>query len=313
MGPKARYVGNEIPAEALIWQDPIAEPGYSRISNGTIRKAKRLVMASGLAVPELVRTAWASAGSYRHGDMRGGTNGARLALAPQKDWAVNNPVELDKVLNVLRGIRAEIGEQRISMADLIVLAGNAAIEKAAADAGVDVTVPFTAGRGDATQDETDVVSFGLLEPAADAFRNYYNASSAYRSPAEMLVDRADQLTLTVPEMTVLLGGMRVLAANSDGNLNGVFTDRPGTLTNDFFVNLMDMDMAWRKAEKEGLYEGLDRASGEVRYTGTPVDLIFGSNSELRAVAEVYAYDNAQERFVNDFANAWAKVMNLGLF
>lgn len=307
MGPKARYVGNEVPEEALLWQDPVAEPGYKTISKRNQRRLKNAVLESGLTVPELVRTAWASASSYRDSDMRGGANGARIALAPQKDWAVNNPAELNKVLTKLGEIRADFGEDRVSLADLIVLAGAAAIEKAAADAGVEVEVPFAPGRGDATQEQTDVNSFSLLEPSTDAFRNYFNVASAYRSPTEMLIDRADQLDLTVPEMTVLIGGMRALGANAAGN-HGVFTDAPGALTNDFFVNLLDMGTVWRKSGTEGVYEGLDRSSGAVKYTATPVDLIFGSNSELRAVAEVYAFDNAQERFVNDFVAAWSKVM-----
>jgi catalase-peroxidase len=309
MGPTARYVGNEIPKEALIWQDPVAAPEYSSISRRNERRLKRAVLESDLAVSELVRVAWASASSFRASDMRGGANGARIALAPQKDWAVNNPAEVAKIIAVLEEIRADFGEDRVSLADMIILAGNAAIEKAAADAGVEVEVPFLAGRGDATQAQTDVTSFSLLKPSADAFRNYFNPTTAYRGPAEMLVDRADQLNLTVPEMTVLLGGMRSLGANADGSAHGVFTDNVGTLNNDFFVNLMDMGTVWRKADTEGLYEGLDRETGDVKYTATTVDLIFGSNSELRAIAEVYAFDNAEERFVNDFVDAWVKVMN----
>jgi len=313
MGPKARFVGNDIPTEELLWQDPIPAPDYDKISDRTVRKLKKEILDSGLSVSELVRVAWASAGSYRASDMRGGANGARLALAPQKDWAVNNPAEVAKVLGKLEEIRADIGENKISLADLIVLAGNAAVEKAANDAGVEVEVPFSAGRGDATQAMTDVDSFALLEPRADAFRNYYDPANSYRSPTEMLVDRADQLSLTVPEMTVLVGGMRALGANSAGSNDGVFTDKPGTLSNDFFINLMDMSTQWRKAGTDGLYEGVDRKSGKVKYTATPVDLVFGSNSELRAIAEVYAYDNAQERFVNDFVAAWTKVMQLDRF
>ncbi len=313
MGPRARYVGNEIPQEALMWQDPVAEPGYDRIRSRDIRKIKEAINESGLSVAELVRVAWASAGSYRASDMRGGTNGARVILAPQSTWAANDPAELQKVIGKLSEIRSDIGEKRISMADLIVLAGATAIEKAAADAGVEVEVPFMPGRGDATQAQTDIVSFGLLEPRADAFRNYFDADKAYRSPTEMLVDRADQLSLTAPEMTVLLGGMRALGANTGGAEHGVLTDRAGTLSNDFFVNLLSMDTVWQKAEEAGVYEGFDRASGDKKYTATSVDLIFGSNSELRAVAEVYAYDNAQERFVNDFVAAWTKVMNLGRY
>ena len=245
--------------------------------------------------------------------MRGGANGARIALAPQNQWAVNQPAEIAKVLKVLQGIRADFGEDRVSLADLIVLAGGAAIEKAAADAGVDVEVPFEEGRGDAIDEQTDLNSFSLLEPSADAFRNYYNAATAYRPPTEMLVDRADQLNLTVPEMTALIGGMRVLGANAAGSKHGMFSGQTGTLSNEFFTNLLDMRIVWQKSEEEGVYEGLDRNTGSVMFTATPVDLIFGSNSELRAVAEVYAYDNSQERFVNDFVKAWSKVMQLDRF
>ena len=308
MGPTARYVGNEVPEEALNWQDPVTAPGYTSISRRTQNKVKQAVLDSDLTVSEIVRVAWASASSFRGSDMRGGTNGARIALAPQKDWSVNNPAEVSKVLAVLQGIRKAVGEDRISLADALVLAGAAAIEQAAADAGVEVAVPFVAGRGDATQAQTDVNSFSLLEPTADAFRNYFNVETAYSGPAEMLVDRADQLNLTVPEMTVLVGGMRALGANADGGRHGVFTSNVGTLNNDFFVNLMDMGTQWRKADEKGLYEGVDQATGEVKFTATTVDLIFGSNSELRAIAEVYAYENAQQRFVNDFVNAWVKVM-----
>ena len=313
MGPRARYLQDDTPAEALIWQDPIPEGGA--ISDRDIRKLKGEIMDSGLSVSELVRTAWASAASFRAADMRGGANGARVALAPQKDWAANDPKELAKVLDTLKDIQSDFNGSRkqVSLADLIVLGGAAAVEKAAADAGMDIQVPFVPGRGDATQAQTDVRSFGLLEPKADAFRNYFDADTAYRSPAEMLVDRADQLNLTVPEMTVLLGGMRALGANTGGTAHGVFTDKPGTLTNDYFVNLLDMSTMWRKAGTEGLYEGVDRASGEVKYTGTTVDLIFGSNSELRAVAEAYAYDDAKQRFADDFVAAWTKVMQLDRF
>jgi catalase-peroxidase len=242
--------------------------------------------------------------------MRGGANGARIQLAPQKDWAVNNPAELKKVLDTLRGIQKD-SKKAVSLADLIVLGGNAAIEKAAKDAGYKITVPFNSGRGDAEQKMTDVKSFALLEPTADAFRNYYT-NEAYDSPANMLVDKADLLTLTVPEMTVLIGGMRSLGANAGGNKHGVFTDKPGTLSNDFFVNLLDMSTVWSK-KGDGMYEGKDRASGKLKYTATPVDLIFGSNSELRAIAEVYASNDGDEKFVNDFVAAWVKVMNLDRF
>ena len=313
MGPTARYVGNEVPTDELLWQDPIPSPGYDEISDRTLDRLEDAILDSGLTVPELVRVAWASAASYRASDMRGGANGARLALAPQKDWAINNPAEVEKVLGKLAEIRADVGEDKISLADLIVFAGNTAVEKAAEDAGVDIDVPFTPGRGDATQAQTDVDSFALLEPKADAFRNYFDPDASYRSPTEMLVDRADQLDLTVPEMTVLVGGMRALNANKGGARHGVFTDQPGVLSNDFFVNLLDMSTRWQKAETAGVYEGVDRSTGEAKYVATPVDLIFGSNSELRAVAETYAYDDAQERFVEDFVAAWVRVMELDRF
>jgi catalase-peroxidase len=313
MGPKARYVSGNVPADELLWQDPVPSPGYATISAADQDALKKKVLASGLTVPELVRVAWGAASSYRASDKRGGANGARIALAPQKDWAVNDPAEVAKVLKALRTIRADFGEAKISLADLIVLAGAAAVEKAAADAGVKVAVPFAPGRGDATQAQTDVASFALLEPTADAFRNYYDAKRAYRSPTEMLVDRADQLDLTVPEMTVLIGGLRALGANTGGAKHGVFTDEPGVLTNDFFVRLLDMGVEWRKAKQAGLYEGVDRGSGKVRYSATPVDLIFGSNTELRAVAEAYAYADARERFVRDFVRAWSKVMRADRF
>jgi catalase-peroxidase len=313
MGPRARYVGNEIPQEQLIWQDPVPAPMYESISASNISALKREILKSGLTTPEMVRVAWGAAASFRASDLRGGANGARIALAPQKDWEVNDPEEVRKVLTKLSEIREAFGEDKISMADLIVLAGAAAIERAASDAGVQVTVPFVPGRGDATQEATDVASFNLLELHADAFRNYFNQAKAYRSPTKMLVDRSDQLNLTVPEMVVLLGGMRTLDANTGGARHGVFTDEAGSLSNDFFVNLMDMSIQWRKTAEDGIYEGVDRENGRVMYTATPVDLIFGSNSELRAVAEVYAYDNAKERFVNDFVKAWSKVMNLDRF
>ena len=313
MGPKARYVGNRVPSETLLWQDPVSSPEYDTISRRNQSKLKRRVLDSGLSISELVRVAWASASSFRASDMRGGANGARIALAPQNQWAVNQPAEIAKVLKVLQGIRVDFGEDRVSLADLIVLAGGAAIEKAAADAGVDVEVPFEEGRGDAIDEQTDLNSFSLLEPSADAFRNYYNAATAYRPPTEMLVDRADQLNLTVPEMTALIGGMRVLGANAAGSKHGMFSGQTGTLSNEFFTNLLDMRIVWQKSEEEGVYEGLDRNTGSVMFTATPVDLIFGSNSELRAVAEVYAYDNSQERFVNHFVKAWSKVMKLDRF
>ncbi|MBT8071205.1 MAG: catalase/peroxidase HPI [Gammaproteobacteria bacterium] len=316
MGPRTRYLGDDVPAEELIWQDPVPAVDYPLVNARDVESLKKQILDSGLSTSELVRTAWASAASYRASDMRGGTNGARIQLAPQKDWEVNNPAETAKVLDVLRGIHEDFNkssDRKISLADLIVLGGAAAIEQAAGKAGVTVEVPFAPGRGDATQEHTDVNSFALLEPAADAFRNYFNAAKSYRTPTEMLVDKADQLTLTVPEMTALVGGMRVLDANTNGASHGVFTETPGVLNNHFFVNLMDMSTMWRKAGTEGLYEGVDRESGDVKYTATPVDLIFGSNSELRAVAEVYAYSNGNERFVNDFVAAWTKVMRLDRF
>ena len=318
MGPKARYLANSAPADELIWQDPIPEVDYKLLSDRNVNKLKKAILDSGLSVPQLVRTAWASASSFRASDMRGGANGARIALAPQNNWAVNDPAELNNVLAKLQEVQTAFndklrGNQKVSLADVIVLGGAAAIEKAAADAGVDVEVPFVAGRNDASQAQTDVASFGLLELHADAFRNFYDADSSYRSPTEMLVDRADQLNLTIPEMTVLVGGLRSLGANTGGATHGVFTDNAGTLNNDFFVNLLDMGIVWQKSETEGLYQGVDRKSGDVKYTATPVDLIFGSNAELRAIAEVYAFDNAEQRFAEDFVSAWTKVMQLDRF
>ncbi|MEM8767755.1 MAG: catalase/peroxidase HPI, partial [Pseudomonadota bacterium] len=316
LGPRARFLGSEVPAEELIWMDPIPAVDYALVNNGDIRRLKAAIRDSGLSNAELVRTAWASAGSYRASDMRGGANGARIALAPQKDWAANNPAELAKVLDALREIQADFNDRsrrQISLADLIVLAGATGIERAAEENGMDVAVPFVPGRADALQEQTDVNSFAFLEPTADAFRNYFDVQASYRSPTEMLVDRADQLDLTVPEMTALLGGLRALDANWDGSAHGVFTDQPGTLSNDFFVNLMDMSVAWQKSERDGLYEGVDRDTGAVLYTATPVDLIFGSNSELRSIAEIYSYDDAEGLFVNDFVAAWTKVMQLDRF
>jgi catalase-peroxidase len=317
MGPSVRYLGVEVPSGELIWQDPIADVEHDLIGSRGIKSLKNQILTAGLSVPELVRTAWASASSFRASDMRGGANGARVVLAPQKDWLVNNPAELTKVVSKLQAIRQQFNAsssgKRVSLADLIVLGGVAAIEKAAKDAGVDIAVPFTAGRGDATQAQTDVVSFGLLKPTADAFRNYFDAEASHRSPTEMMVDKADQLNLTVPEMTVLVGGMRALGANSFASQHGVFTDKPGTLSNDYFVNLLDMSNQWRKTSEEGVYEGVDRKSGKLKYTATPVDLIFGSNSELRATAEAYAYAGAKPRFVADFVKAWSKVARLDRF
>lgn len=318
MGPRARYLGDNVPKEQLIWQDPVPEVDHKLVDADDINELKKEVMNSGLSVASLVRTAWASASSFRASDMRGGANGARIQLAPQKDWAVNNPEELATVLGKLEDIRDDFNSgmfqsKKISMADMIVLAGAAAVEKAAMDAGIEIAVPFVPGRTDASQEQTDVASFSLLEPKADAFRNYFDESSSYRPPAEMLVDKADQLRLTVPEMTVLIGGMRALNANADGSGHGVLTDNPGQLSNDFFVNLLDMSTTWRKANTAGVYEGIDRKTGEVKYTGTTVDLIFGSNSELRAVAEVYAFDGSKQKFVEDFVAAWSKVMQLDRF
>ena len=316
LGPGARYLGSEVPSEKLVWQDPLPKAEGPQVDAKDIASLKSKILASGLTVPELGRTAWASAASFRGTDMRGGANGARIRLAPQKDWEANNPAELSKVLGKLEGIQQEFnrGKKKVSLADLIVLAGSAAVEKAAKDAGVNVQVPFTAGRVDATQEQTDTKSFAVLEPMADGFRNYYRAGQAGLSPAEALVDKANMLQLTVPEMTVLVGGLRALNANTGAAAHGVFTSRPGTLTNDFFVNLLDMSTKWNKSTKaEGVYEGVDRKSGQSKWTATPVDLIFGSNSELRAVAEVYASADGKERFVQDFVKSWSKVMNLDRF
>ncbi len=315
LGPRARYVGSEVPAEVFIWQDPVPVVDHELIGDADIANLKALILKSGLTVPELVRTAWASAATYRGSDMRGGANGARVRLAPQKDWAANDPQELDRVLKTLEKVQTEFnaslsGGKKVSLADVIVLGGAAAIEEAAKQGGATVSVPFTPGRTDATQEMTDANSFAVLEPNADAFRNYYSDKS-WASPTEMMVDKADLLTLTVPEMAVLVGGMRTLDANAGASRHGVLTDKPGTLTNDFFVNLLDMSTKWQKSEQTpGVYEGLDRASGQQKWTATSVDLIFGSNSELRAVAEVYAADDGEEKFLNDFVAAWTKVMNL---
>jgi len=318
MGPRARYLGAEVPREDLIWQDPLPRVDHALVDASDVAALKSRILASGLTVPELVRTAWASAASFRGTDMRGGANGARIRLAPQKDWAVNDPAELAKVLQRLEGIQkdfngASSGGKQVSLADLIVLGGGAAIEQAAKNAGYEVQVPFTPGRTDASQAQTDVASFAVLEPTADGFRNYFGSGQP-RSPAAMLVDKASMLTLTVPEMTVLVGGLRTLNANAGQTAHGVFTARPGTLSNDYFVNLLDMSTKWNKsATAEGIYEGRDRATGKVKWTATPVDLAFGSNSELRAVAEVYAAVDGREKFVGDFAKAWSKVMTLDRF
>jgi catalase-peroxidase len=315
LGPKSRYLGSLVPEGDLLWQDPIPAVDYPVINARDITSLKSEILDSGLTVQQLVRTAWASASSFRGTDFRGGANGARIRLAPQKDWAANNPAELANVLSVLEGIQTGFNDgsrRKVSMADLIVLGGVAAIEKAAADAGFDVDVPFVPGRADTTQELTDVASFAVLEPKADGFRNYWSEDSLL-SPAVALVDKADMLDLTVPEMTVLVGGMRALDANTDGSAHGVFTAKPGTLSNDFFVTLMDMSVEWSPSSMAGIYEAKDRATGEVKWTATPVDLIFGSNSELRALAEFYAQDDAREQFVTDFVAAWTKVMTLDRF
>ena len=317
MGPKARYLGADVPQEDLIWQDPIPKVDHPLIDKADIASLKTQILSSGLTVPELVRTAWASASTYRDTDMRGGANGARIRLAPQKDWDANDPAELEKTLAKLEAIEADFnskaaGGKKVSLADLIVLGGAAAVEKAAKDAGHPVSVPFHPGREDAAQEMTDAVSFAYLEPTADGFRNYFAAGNR-RSPSEMLVDKADTLGLTVPEMTVLVGGMRALDANAGGSKNGVFTDRPGALTNDFFVNLLDMSTAWKPASQSGVFEGRDRATGDLKWTATEADLVFGSNAELRAVAEVYAFAGASDKFANDFVAAWTKVMDADRF
>jgi catalase-peroxidase len=316
MGPRARYVGG--PAEELIWQDPVPAVDHELVDQDDVRALRNKVLNSGLGIPELIRTAWASASTFRGTDMRGGANGARIRLAPQASWDVNNPDELDKVLKVLERIRTDFnrsarGGKRISMADMIVLAGDAAVARAAKKAGYDVAVPFVPGRTDATQVQTDIASFEVLRPKADAFRNYFGEGN-YRSPTDMMVDKADMLTLTVPQMTALVGGMRALGANAGGSEHGLFTDRPGTLSNDFFVNLLGLDTVWTKSKKEeGIYEGRDRDSGKLKWTATPVDLLFGSHAELRAIAEVYAAKGGEEKFVNDFVDAWNKVMMLDRF
>ncbi|WP_448213814.1 catalase/peroxidase HPI [Colwellia sp. MEBiC06753] len=317
MGPRARYVGSEVPSEVLLWQDPLPKADYKTIGNKDIAKLKKQILSSGLTTSELVRTAWAAAASHRVTDMRGGANGARIRLEPQNGWAVNNPAELSKAIDKLEAVQTAFnkksGKTKVSLADVIVLGGAAAIEQAAKEAGHKVSVPFAPGRVDATQAQTDVQSFSYLEPMADGFRNYY-AEGSYMSPTEMLVDKANLLGLNVPEMTVLVGGLRALGANYDGSSYGVFTDKPGALSNDFFVNLLDMSTKWSKDQaNDGIYLGYDRASGDLKWKATPVDLIFGSNSELRAITEVYASDDAKDKFVNDFVNAWVKVMQLDRF
>jgi catalase-peroxidase len=315
MGPSRNFLGKEVPKESLIWQDPIDDKTQSNIDAAGVQALKAQILKSDLTVSELVRVAWASAASYRHSDMRGGANGARIALSPQKDWSVNNPAESAKVIKTLKVIQDDYNDSffsksKVSLADLIVLGGSAAIEKAAKDAGFTVSVPFNAGRGDATQAMTDINAFNLLELTSDGFRNYFDAEQSYKSPVDMLVDKADQLDLSVPEMTVLVGGLRALDANYKGLKHGVLTSTPGTLSNDFFVNLLDMSTQWKKSSTDGIYEGFDRQSGSKKWTATSVDLIFGSNSELRAVSEVYAFDTSRQKFVEDFVAAWTKVMNL---
>jgi catalase-peroxidase len=318
MGPKSRYLGPEIPSEDLIWQDPIPAVNHKLIDEKDVAELKAKVLKSGLTVSQLVSTAWASASTFRSSDKRGGANGARLRLDPQKEWEVNNPKQLKKVLKALEAIQEEFnssqsGNKKVSLADLIVLAGCAGVEKAAKDAGFNLTVPFTPGRMDASQEQTDVEGFAFLEPLADGFRNYLKKQYAL-STEDMLVDKAQLLTLTAPEMTVLLGGMRVLNTNYDGSKNGVFTDRPEVLTNDFFVNLLDMGVAWTpNSDSKECFDGRDRKTGKVKWTATRADLVFGSNSELRALAEVYASSDAREKFVKDFIAAWNKVMNLDRF
>ncbi len=318
MGPRARYLGPDAPAEVLTWQDPVPDADHPLIDATDIAALKKEILATRLTNAELVRTAWASASSFRGTDMRGGANGARVRLEPQSNWAVNDPPSLDKVLRGLEGIRnkfnrAQKGGKQVSLADLIVLGGAAAIERAAKAGGMDIKVPFAPGRTDASQAQTDIEAFAVLEPKADGFRNYF-ADTNRRTPAAMLVDKADLLTLTAPEMTALVGGLRVLNANAGGVTHGVFTDEPGVLSNDFFVNLLSMSTRWQKSSaQDGVYEGYDRASGDLKWQATPVDLLFGSHAELRAIAEVYAENGGQEKFVSDFVDAWVKVMRLDRF
>lgn len=318
MGPRSRYLGPEVPKEELLWQDPIPAVNHKLIDDQDIKALKLKVLESGLTIAELVSAAWASASTFRGSDKRGGANGARVRLAPQKNWEVNNPAQLKKVLDKLESIQKDFNNaqkdgKKVSIADLIVLAGGAAVEKAAKDAGYSVTVPFTAGRMDASQEQTDVESMGYLEPLADGFRNY-RKKRLVASTEEMLVDKAQLLTLTAPELTVLVGGFRVLNTNYDGSKHGVFTQTPGKLTNDFFVNLLDMSTAWKATgDDKELYAGTDRKTGQPKWSATRADLVFGSNSELRAIAEVYASADAREKFVHDFVQAWTKVMNLDRF
>jgi len=317
MGPVARYVGSDVPSEVLSWQDPIPQVDHALVDDSDVAALKEAILDTGLSTQELVRAAWASASSYRATDMRGGANGARVTLEPQKSWAVNNPKELAKVIKQLEKVQKSFnrkakGGKQVSLADLIVLGGAAAIEQAAKAAGHEVSVPFVPGRGDATQAQTDVDSFAVLEPKADGFRNYYTDAS-WSSPVNMMIDKANLLDLTVPEITALVGGLRALDANTGGAKHGVFTSQPGTLSTDFFVNLLDMATKWTPAQEAGIYEGRDRKTGELRWTATPVDLMFGSSSELRAIAEVYASNDGSEKFLNDFVAAWTKVMTSDRF
>jgi len=318
MGPIARYLGPEVPSEELIWQDPVPAVDHELVNDGDVAELKRRVLASGLSVSELASTAWASASTFRGSDMRGGANGARIRLAPQKNWEANNPAQLSKVLDILESVRAEFnnaqsGGKKISLADMIVLGGSAAIEQAAQNAGQQISVPFTPGRTDASAEQTDVHSFEALRPLADGFRNYYNVTHK-TSMEEMLVDRANLLTLTAPEMTVLVGGLRVLNTNFDQSAHGVFTNQKEALTNDFFVNLLDFGTTWAAtSDTQEVFEGRDRKTNELKWTGTRADLIFGSNTELRALAEVYACEDAHGKFLTDFVSAWNKVMNLDRF
>ena len=319
MGPIERYLGPEVPKEELIWQDPVPKVDHALIDDQDIAALKARILDSGLSIPDLVKAAWASASSYRGSDMRGGSNGARVRLAPQKDWAVNDPKNLDKVLKALEGIQGEFngaasGGKKVSLADLIVLAGAAAVEKAAEKGGHKVTVPFTPGRTDASLEQTDVDSFRYLEPFVDAVRNYRKAKATVDAE-HLMIDRAQLLTVTAPELTVLVGGMRALNANYDGAEHGVFTDRPETLSNDFFKTVVDMSIAWAPVSEDDdyLFEGRDRSTGKLKWTATRLDLIFGANSQLRALSEVYGADDAEAKFVKDFVAAWAKVMDLGRF
>lgn len=317
MGPRSRYLGPDVPDEDLIWQDPIPAVDHKLIDKEDVSSLKKKILSSDISISELISIAWASASTFRASDKRGGANGARIRLEPQKNWEVNEPAKLSKVLEKLQEIQTEFNKtqsdgKKVSLADLIVIAGNTAVERAAKEAGFEITVPFTPGRMDASKDQTDILAFGFLEPKADAFRNYQKRHNAI-SAEEMMIDKAQLLTLTAPEMTVLIGGMRMLCTNFGGTKHGVFTKRPGVLTNDFFVNLLDMNTVWQPTSDENIFEGFDRKTGELKWTGTRVDLIFGSNSQLRAISEVYASDDSHEKFVNDFKAVWNKIMNLDRF